>query len=259
MPVEPPSGSVLYRLTVVSLMAFVLGSVVSLAAIGFVECVAWLNDALLVSPRSRVQVPNSFILQFATVLIPTIGGLAVGYLVYHFSSLRRPLGPADVIKAIQLNIPMPPVRAGLVSTLAAVLSLGSGASVGQYGPLVYLGSLFASVLTRFHLSIPNLQQVMVSCGVAAAIATAFNAPIAGLVFAHEVILRHYSMQAFAPTTVAAATGYVVANVIFDRPALFLVEFGGVQNGYEFFIFAVLGVACALLARSSRWGSGARSA
>ena len=80
-----------------------------------------------------------------------------------------------------------------------------------------------------------------SCGVAAAISTAFNAPIAGLVFAHEVILRHYSMQAFAPTTVAAATGYVVANVMFERDALFLVEFAGVQHGYEFVLFALLGL------------------
>ena len=63
-----------------------------------------------------------------------------------------------------------------------------------------------------------------SCGVAAAISTAFNAPIAGMVFAHEVVLRHYSIQAFAPTTVAAATGYVVANVVFEREALFLVQF-----------------------------------
>ena len=240
-------GNIFYRLAVVSAIACIVGTFVSLAAIAFVECIAWLNDILLISPRSRVQVQHAFILDSATLLVPTLGGLAVGYLIYRCSTIRRPLGPADVIKAVQLNVSLPPVRDGCVSTLAAVLSLGTGASVGQYGPLVYLGSVSASLLKRLCLRIPNLQQVLLACGVAAAISTAFNAPIAGLVFAHEVILRHYSMQAFAPTTVAAATGYVVANVVFDRPPLFLVEFQGVQHEYEFVFFALLGMACAFLA------------
>ncbi len=240
-------GNIFYRLAVVSAIACVVGTFVSLAAIAFVECIAWLNDVLLISPRSRVQVQHSIVLDTVTLLVPTLGGLTVGYLIYRYSTERRPLGPADVIKAVQLNIALPPTRDGCVSTLAAVLSLGSGASVGQYGPLVYLGSLSANLLNRLHLRIPNLQQVLLACGVAAAISTAFNAPIAGLVFAHEVILRHYSMQAFAPTTVAAATGYVVANVVFDRPPLFLVEFHGVQHEYEFVIFALVGTACAILA------------
>jgi len=240
-------GNTFYRICVISVIACVVGTIVSLAAIAFVECVAWLNDVLLISARSRVQVQHPGVLNAATLLVPTLGGLSVGYLIHRFATQRRPLGPVDVIKAVQIKIPLPPARDGCVSTLAAVLSLGCGASVGQYGPLVYLGSLLASFLRRLNLRIPNLQQVLAACGVAAAISTAFNAPIAGLVFAHEVILRHYSMQAFAPTTVAAATGYVVANVVFDRPPLFLVEFQGVQHEYEFVIFAVLGVACAVLA------------
>ncbi|MEZ5450106.1 MAG: chloride channel protein [Thiolinea sp.] len=127
------------------------------------------------------------------------------------------------------------------------LSLGCGASVGQYGPMVYLGSMLGDLIERLHLYIPNLRSIAIACGVAAAIATAFNAPIAGLLFAHEVILRHYSLQAFAPTTVAAATGYVMANEVFEQPPLFLVDFAGVSHSYEFALFALLGMACALLA------------
>ena len=134
-----------------------------------------------------------------------------------------------------------------MSTLAALLSLGTGASVGQYGPLVYLGTIIGSIAAKLNLEIRNLQAVSIASGVAAAIAVAFNAPIAGLVFAHEVILRHYSIQVFAPTAVAAAVGYVVANVMFHRPALFLVQFEGVQFGYEFIFFAIIGVLSALLA------------
>ncbi len=224
-----------------------LGGIASLAAIAFIESVSWLNDVLFISPRSRIQVQSTKLLTLATILVPVMGGLVVGVLVQRFSADRRAMGPPAVIKSVQLRTPLPAFRSGFVSTLAAVVSIGSGASVGQYGPMVYMGAMAGNLVSRLKLDIPNLQTIAISCGVAAAISTAFNAPIAGLVFAHEVILRHYSLQAFAPTTVAAATGYVIANIIFERPPLFLVEFNGVSFGYEFALFAILGIACALLA------------
>ncbi|MEZ5538242.1 MAG: chloride channel protein [Thiolinea sp.] len=245
----PPRIAV-YRIAVLAVMACLIGAVVSMLALAFVACVAWLNTILLIAPHARVQVQNPALLTAATLLVPALGGLLVGYLLKHHSPEQRPLGPPDSIRAVQLHTPLPSWRGGIVSTLAAALSLGCGASVGQYGPMVYMGTMFGKVVARLQLSIPNipnLPTIAIACGVAAAISTAFNAPIAGLIFAHEVILRYYSLQAFAPTTVAAAVGYVVANVIFEQPALFLVEFSGVQFGYEFALFALLGVLCAFLA------------
>lgn len=236
-----------FRLTIIALMAIVIGGVVSMAALAFVECVFWLNDRLLISPRSRVQVNSPWLLGLATVMVPTLGGLLVGYLLQTFSTEKRPLGPPDSIRSVQLQAPMPDLRSGLVSTLAAIVSLGCGASVGQYGPLVYLGSMGSALMSKLTLNIPNLQSIAIASGVAAAISTAFNAPIAGLVFAHEVILRHYSLQSFAPTTIAAATGYILANMVFERDPLFLVEFSGVSYSYEFGLFALLGILCAFLA------------
>jgi CIC family chloride channel protein len=249
MSTVPTLGNALYRFVVLTLMGIGLGTAVSLSALLFVECVSWLNTALLIAPRARVQILDAELLTIFTVLVPTVGGLLVGLILHKFSTERRALGPPDVILSTQLREPLPDVRSGLLSTGAAVLSLGSGASVGQYGPLVYLGALQASILDRFKLRIPNARSVAIACGVAAAISTAFNAPIAGLVFAHEVILRHYSLQAFAPTTVAAASGFVVANVMFERPPLFLVNFDGVGYAYEFALFALLGIVCALVAVS----------
>ena len=235
-----------YRIAILSLLALVLGSLASLAAIAFIESVDWLNDVLLISPRSRVQVQNPLFLSVATILVPMLGGLVVGIVIHRYSTEQRPLGPPDAIRAVQLRTPLPSVRSGVVSTLAAIVSIGSGASVGQYGPMVYMGAIAGNLVSRLKLPIANLPTIAIACGVAAAISTAFNAPIAGLVFAHEVILRHYSLQAFAPTTVAAATGYVMANIVFERPPLFLVEFSGVSHGYEFALFALLGFLCAFL-------------
>jgi CIC family chloride channel protein len=183
----------------------------------------------------------------ATVAVPTLGGLVVGLVVHRWVAERRGLGPPDAILIAQTRQPPPSLASGLASTLAALVSLGSGASVGQYGPLVYLGTMVGALAGRLETRVRDLRAIAVACGVASAIATAFNAPIAGLVFAHEVVLRHYSLRAFAPVAVAAATGHVVANVVFERPALFRVAFDGVRFGHEFLLFALLGVLCAALA------------
>lgn len=241
-------ASSLIRMILLIGIAVVIGTLAALAAIALVEVVSWLNRLLLVDPRARVQweeVPG--IVMLATLLVPTLGGLAVGLLHRHLSPEGRPLGPPDAIRAVQFRDRLPGARSGTVSTLTAALSLGVGASVGQYGPMVYLGAMIGGAARRLEWLVPNLAAIAMSCGVAAAISTAFNAPIAGLVFAHEVVLRHYATQAFAPVTVASATGYVIANVILHRPALFLVEFAGVGHGHEFALFAVLGMAVALAA------------
>ncbi len=245
---EPPEGGPLYRIIVLTLVALVIGLAVAFAAIAFVDAVSWLNHTLFISPRARVQIEDSpWLLSAATLLVPAVGGLLVGLMLTRFSTEKRPLGPADVVQAVQLRGRPPKTRDGLLTTGAAVVSLGFGASVGQYGPMVYLGAMFGQAATRLRLRVRNLPAIAIACGVAAAISTAFNAPIAGLVFAHEVVLRHYSMQAFAPTTVASASGYVIANVVFDRPALFLVGFEGVEHGYEFLLFAGLGLLAAAVA------------
>jgi CIC family chloride channel protein len=239
---------IVYQITTVTVIAVIVGAAASLAAIGFVEAVYYLNDWLLVSPYARIQAEDRHdLVVIATIAVPAIGGLLVGLIVNGLVREKRGLAPPDAILAAQTKLPAPTLGSGVASTLAALVSLGSGASVGQYGPLVYLGTQFGLLAGKLRLNLRHQRSIAIACGVAAAISTAFNAPIAGLVFAHEVILRHYSLRAFAPVTVAAATGYIIANVIFDREPLFLVSFDGVKHSYEFVFFALEGVLCAGLA------------
>ncbi len=242
------AGGSVNRIIALSVCAIVVGLVSALAAIAFVDAVSWLNGVLLISPRTRVQYESTpYLVIAATLIVPTLGGLVVGLLLMFASPLRRPVGPAEVIRSTQMGTDLPDLRSGLISTLAAILSLGAGASVGQFGPVVYLGALVGNFARRLQVDIKALPTMAVACGVAAAMSAAFNAPIAGLVFAHEVVLRHYSLRAFSLTTIAAAMGYVVTNVIFDRPALFLVTFDGVRFGHEFALFALLGALSAAVA------------
>ena len=220
--------------------------ITSLAAIGFVELVFLLNDWLLIAPRSRFMMDDTRLLLIATVCVPALGGLVVGVL-HRFIPERRSHGPPDVIRAVQGLDGRIPARSGFLSALASIVSLGAGASVGQYGPLAHLGATLGSLAARISRDSRWMATVGVGCGVAAAISTAFNAPIAGIVFAHEVILRHYSLRAFAPITVAATMGYVVANVVFERPPLFRVEAISVDFAPEFLGFILIGAAGAFIA------------
>lgn len=237
-----------YRVAVLSAVGVGVGAAASAAAIGFVELIALINDMLLVSPHARIQyeeTPNLVIA--ATLLVPAAGGILVALVIRYGIVEGRALGPPDAILAVQTGADPPGIKSGLASTAAALASLGCGASVGQYGPLVYLGTLIGQLAARLRFGLADLQSIAIACGVAAAISTAFNAPIAGIVFAHEVILRHYSLRAFAPVTVASAVGYILANVVFERAPLFLIRFEGVEHGHEFALFAVVGVIGALIA------------
>ena len=243
--VDRPTMPMTQRAVAVIIIGLLIGTFTAFIAIAFVETVLWLNDALLVSTYAKVQSGlSTWQLALATLAVPVIGSVIVALMIAYVTPVKRPTGPPDVIQAIQLQSGMPDGKSGVVSSLAALLSLGIGASVGQYGPMVYIGALIGDQVKRLNLAIPNLSTVSIACGVAAAIAAAFNAPIAGLIFAHEAIVRHYSMQSFAPATVAATSGYVVANVVFDRPPLFVIQPAEIVQGGEFFLFALLGLAAA---------------
>jgi len=230
----------------ISLVGLVVGLAAAFATTGFVAAVSYLNDLLFVSAASRAGIEHGRP-WLATTAVLTLGGLLVGLLLRYGVRGGQQTGPADTIYTVQLHERLPPPVSGACSTLAAALSLGCGASVGQYGPLVYLGTLIGQLTNRLQFGLGEVRGITIACGVAAAISTAFNAPIAALIFTHEVVLRHYSPRMFTAVTVASACGYLVANVIFDHPPLFLIEFGGGFRGVEFFLFALEGIACGMVA------------
>ena len=236
----------LQRMAAISLVGLVVGLISAFATIGFVELVNYLNDLLYVSAPSRAEL-DSDKLWLTTIGVLGIGGLIVGLILQFGAEKGVQTGPADTIYALQLQGKLPSPKSGVASTVASILSLGCGASVGQYGPLVYLGTLIGQLSNRLPIGLRDIRSIAIACGVAAAISTAFNAPIAALIFTHEVILRHYSLRMFTAVTVASACGYFVANVVFEHPPLFLVAFSGNFRWPEFLLFALEGIACGMLA------------
>ena len=236
----------LQRLAGVTLIGLCVGLVAAFATTGFVEAVRYLNDLLYISPASRAGADAGRLFVITAITL-SLGGLAVGLVLRYGVTSGKPAGPADTIFAVQLHEQLPSPRSGLASSLAAALSLGCGASVGQYAPLVYLGTLIGQVTSRLQFGLGNLRSIAISCGVAAAISTAFNTPVAALIFTHEVILRHYSPRMFTAVAVASASGYLVDNVIFERTPLILFVLSGEFRGIELPLFALQGIACGVLA------------
>lgn len=181
------------------------------------------------------------------VLAPAIGGLIVGYILQKYLAGQRAHAVADVIESRSLRDCKIDPKTGLLSALLSAMSLGSGASAGREGPVVHLGATIASWLEhRFQLS-PANRRTLLASGVGAAVAASFNAPIAGVLFAHEVILGHYATRAFVPIVIASVAGGVISRIhLGDFPA-FTIPGYHITSFLEVPAFALLGVTCALVA------------
>ena len=229
-----------YRIFAIALFGAVVGVIASLAAILFVEVVGYLNELFMVDVADRKKLAGESWFVIFSILVPAAGGLVVG-LICMTNREKRPLNLADTIQSTQTLSSDAPLKSGLATALASMVAIGSGASVGQYGPLAHMGATLGVSISRFTRKTGFTGTMGIGCGAAAAIATIFNAPIAGLIFAHEVILRHYSLKVFAPVTVSAVTGYLFANYVIELPPLFRIEFLTPIQSPEFLIFIAIGI------------------
>ena len=182
------------------LLAVVMGIVVAIAANYFVSFAQSAIEARHEFTGFSINLGGT-----AHSMIPIIGMLLAAcliILVRRIFGITKWSGPADSIFAAQQSKERLDVRLGIGSTLAALINASGGASVGQYGPLVHFGATVSEIIVRFS-RIELDRDIFIACGVAAAISAGFNAPIAGVLFAHEAILRRFSVGAIAPISVSA--------------------------------------------------------
>ena len=156
-------------------------------------------------------------------LIWLIGAAFLLWVVRRLFGITRWHGPADSIFGAHRLDNEIDVRAGIGSTLAAFISLGGGASVGQYGPLVHFGATIGTCLRQVTGNKAIGTDVFIGCGVAAAIAAGFHAPIAGIIFAHEAVLRHFSFRALTPIAISSITSVWFSTAIFGGAPLFVLD------------------------------------
>jgi CIC family chloride channel protein len=145
------------------------------------------------------------------------------YFVRKIFGIDRWHGPADAVYACHRTDNELDLKKGIGSTFAALVSLCGGAPVGQYGPLVNFGATIGSFVSEFLKARAFTPEILMGCGVAAAISAGFHAPIAGIIFAHEAVLRHFSLRALVPIAVASATSAAFGNWAFGGSALFSID------------------------------------
>ncbi|MEL6436196.1 MAG: chloride channel protein [Pseudomonadota bacterium] len=227
-------------------LSLLIGAVVGVAAIIFREAIGifqywWLGN------RSENTLTAAMNVSWYWILAaPVIGGFIVGQLLQNISN-RRCGGVADVIEARALTGRPLDLKDGLWSALLSAISLGSGASAGREGPVVHLGATLASVVAHRRKLPEWCSRTLLAAGVAAAISASFNAPIAGVLFAHEVILQHYAMRSFVPIVIASAMGSVLSRLWFGEAAAFIIPAYQITSYWEFPAFALLGIVAALVA------------
>ncbi|MEO0618720.1 MAG: chloride channel protein [Pseudomonadota bacterium] len=229
-------------------IALLIGVSVGFAALGFrfaIGAIQWLWLGTMA--EEQVATAARQLHWSVVLLVPTVGGLLVGQILERYMPGRRAHGVADVIEAQAIRDCNIPIKEGFLSAGIAALSLGTGNSAGREGPVVHLGATLASLIENYTSLGSTHRRTLLACGVGAAVSASFNAPIAGVLFAHEVILAHFAMSAFVPIVIASVAGTLIVRWVFgDNPA-FLIPNYEITSVLEFPAFALLGAVCALVA------------
>ena len=227
------------------LIALIIGIAAGFAALFFRKGINWLQMITYGDDSTALLHGYTSLLPWYWMLIvPICGGLAVGLILHNFTPDGRVRAVADVIEGAAMNDGRVEKRAGLASAAASLITLGTGGSSGREGPVVHLAAVISSwVSDRIHANGINGRDLL-GCAVAAAVSASFNAPIAGALFALEVVLRHFAVHAFAPIVIASVAGTVINRLEFGDITEFTLP---VSTALEFYqelpAFLLLGLVC----------------
>ncbi len=220
----------------------VIGALTGLGAIAFDKALEYVNERVM-----HAQHEASWLL----IATPVVGMALTGVLIRFFASEAQGHGVPQVMNALIKRGGIIRWPIGVVKVIASILTVGSGGSAGTEGPVVQIGATVGSVVgQRLHMTREHMG-TLVGCGAAAGISSIFNAPIAGVFFVLEILLRDFSVKAFAPIVVASVFSQATTQAVLgENHAIFATP--GDLHGYTFSIlelpgFVLLGVVCGLVA------------
>lgn len=233
-------------LTQMIILGAIIGIVGGLGAVIFYRLIAFFKN-LFFTPSTTdtfLDVVRS-LPWYHRILAPTIGGLIIGPLITFFVKEAKGHGVPEVMEAVALKSGVIRPRVAPFKAIISAICIGSGGAAGREGPIVQIGSSFGSFIGQFLKLKPAKVETLLAAGAAAGIAGTFNAPLAGLVFSMEVLLKNIKLDSFSPIVVASVVGTAVANVflgprgaIFDIPPHVFVSF------WEIIPYILLGFAAA---------------
>ncbi len=231
--------------TIMTALAVAVGLAGGFGAVGFRYLIDFFQSIAYGSSQELLTVIEHTP-WFFRLLVPTGGGLMVGLLVYWFAREAKGHGVPEVMEAVALKSGIIRKRIVFVKALASAICIGTGGSVGREGPIVQIGSAIGSSIGQLVKVSADRMKTLVGCGAAAGIAATFNAPIAGTMFALEVILGDFGIATFSPIVIASVTATAVSrHFLGDIPA-FEVPAYELLSTWEFPLYAGLGLFCAIV-------------
>ena len=228
------------------LVAVVIGLLGGLGAVGFRLLIQALNGVFWHEGEYTLDYIRALPFWWK-LLAPTIGGLIVGLITYHFAREATGHGVPEVMEAVALKAGRIRPRVVLAKMIASGVCIASGGSVGREGPIVQIGSALGSTIGQWIRIDRRRLRTLVGCGAAAGIAGTFNAPIAGALFSVEIILGDFAVAQFSPIVISSVAATVVSqHFLGDFPAFVVPTYSLVSAG-ELFAYAALGLLAALVA------------
>ena len=236
-----------------AVMALVVGVGSGLAAAGFRELiyfVTWIFTGRQTFGQQghAASLHLPFLGVWFVLIVPVVAGAIYGPLIQRFAREARGHGVPEVMLAVAENGGhiRPPVT--VVKALASALCIGGGGSVGREGPIVQIGSALASTLGQLVRMSEGRLRVIVACGAAGGISATFNAPVTGMFFGFEIVLKEFSLDALAATILSAVSADVISRAFFGGAPFFaaIPHDMGVGNDFTYVLIALLGIAAGLI-------------
>lgn len=232
-------------------LALVVGLGAGLGAVAFRYLILWFTELFSghADYSGAGHAANHFVPRlgmFFVVLAPVVGGLIYGPVVHRFAREARGHGVPEVMLAVAERGGRIAPQVAVVKALASALCIGSGGSVGREGPIVQIGSALGSSLGQVVRLPEKRLRLLVACGAAGGISATFNAPIAGVFFAMELILNDFGAESFGAVVLTSVTAAVIGRAVFgDAPFLHLPAFH-LTSPAEFVTYVLLGVLAAVV-------------
>ena len=236
-----------------------LGGLSGPAFRGIVDRVQW----VLSGSRLPIEQAADSLLWWERMIVPAAGGLLAGLALAFGARLVKSAGSTDYMEAITIGDGEIPTRPTLVRILSSIFTLASGGSIGREGPMVQLAAMIASLVGRTAGLTRARLRLLVACGAASGIASAYNAPIGGALFVAEIVLGSIAMATFGPLVVSSAMATVVSRMLMGGGPIYHVP-TFIVSPLELLAYLALGLAAgagaplflALLERSTalfqRW-------
>ncbi len=229
-----------------AVLATLVGLAGGFGAIGFRYLIGFIQ-AIAYGPGENLLEVAPLTPWYLRIWIPALGGLVVGPLVYFLAREAKGHGVPEVMEAVALRSGIIRKRIVIIKSLASAISIGTGGSVGREGPIVQIGSAIGSSVGQLLRISEDRIRTLVGCGAAAGIAATFNAPVAGSMFALEIILGDFGLATFSPIVISSVVATAVSRHFLGNSPAFLVPAYQLVSAWELPLYVILGFFCALVA------------